>query len=291
MAIKNSWASGEVLLAADLTDSMKGVFVNPQTGTSYTFGTADGFVTLSNASGGTATIPANATAAFNVGAVVGVMNAGTAGSFTIGTAAGVTLNAVSGATTLAPLEAATLVKLATNTWQVAKAETAVASQGLTLITTQSFSAASAVNVNNCFSATYSNYLIIFSCYGSTTAANVLARLGASASFDSASNYSYAYENPQRGGTTGVVAGNATTSWQLSDAVTTSSTQYLSTTLVISNPFLANSTNYTLNSWSRQVMKALPGGGTHELTTSYTDIQLLASTGTITGTISLYGYRN
>ena len=79
MAIKNSWASGEVLTAADLTDTMKGVFVNAQTGTSYTFGTADGFVTLSNASGGTATIPTNTTAAFNTGAVIGVMNAGTAG--------------------------------------------------------------------------------------------------------------------------------------------------------------------------------------------------------------------
>ena len=94
MAIKNSWASGEVLTAADLTDTMKGVYINAQTSTSFTFGTADGFVTLSNASGGTATIPANSTAAFNTGAVIGVMNAGTAGSFTIGTAAGVTLNAV-----------------------------------------------------------------------------------------------------------------------------------------------------------------------------------------------------
>jgi hypothetical protein len=120
LAIKNSWASGEVLLAADLTDTFKGVFVNAQTATSYTFGTADGFVTLSNASGGTATIPTNATAAFNTGAVIGVMNAGTVGSFTIGTAAGVTLNALSGTTSLAPLESATLVKLGTNTWQLAK---------------------------------------------------------------------------------------------------------------------------------------------------------------------------
>jgi len=162
--------------------------------------------------------------------------------------------------------------------------------GLVKIATETFSAAS-VNVINCFSSTYDNYLIIFSCYGSTTAANVLARLGASASFDSGSNYSYAYANPQRGGTTGVVAGNATTSWQLSDSVATTATSDLSTTLVISNPFLARSTNYTLNSWSRQLMKALPGGGTHELTTSYTDLQLLASTGTITGTVRVYGYRN
>lgn len=120
MAIKNSWASGEVLTAADLTDTMKGVYLNAQTGTSYTFGTADGFVTLSNSSGGTATIPTNTTAAFNTGAVIGVMNAGTAGSFVIAPAATVTLNAVSGTTTLAPLESATLVKLGTNTWQLAK---------------------------------------------------------------------------------------------------------------------------------------------------------------------------
>ena len=120
MAIKNSWASGEVLTAADLTDTMKGVSINPQTGTSYTFALTDGFVTLSNASGGTATIPTNTTAAFNTGAVIGVMNAGTAGSFVIAPAATVTLNAVSGTTTLAPLESATIVKLGTNTWQLSK---------------------------------------------------------------------------------------------------------------------------------------------------------------------------
>jgi hypothetical protein len=49
--------------------------------------------------GGQATIPTNTTAAFDTGAVIGVMNAGTAGSFTIGTAAGVTLNAQSAGTT------------------------------------------------------------------------------------------------------------------------------------------------------------------------------------------------
>jgi hypothetical protein len=117
-----NFTAGSVLTASALNTAFNAATINAQTGTSYTFGTADAgeLVTLSNASGGTATIPANSTWGAATGTIVSVMNAGTAGSWTIGTAAGVTLNAVSGTTVLAPLEAATLVKLATNTWQLAK---------------------------------------------------------------------------------------------------------------------------------------------------------------------------
>jgi hypothetical protein len=117
-----NFTAGSVLTASALNTAFNTQTIDAQTGTTFTFGTANSgeLVTLSNASGGTATIPPNSTYGAATGTVIGVMNAGTAGSFVIAAGSGVTLNAVSGTTTLAPLEAATLVKLATNTWQLTK---------------------------------------------------------------------------------------------------------------------------------------------------------------------------
>ena len=117
-----NFTAGSVLTASALNTAFNTQTIDAQTGTTFTFGTANSgeLVTLSNASGGTATIPPNSTYGAATGTVIGVMNAGTAGSFVIAAGSGVTLNAVSGTTTLAPLEAATLVKLATNTWQLSK---------------------------------------------------------------------------------------------------------------------------------------------------------------------------
>lgn len=120
MAIRSTFTTGEVLTAADLTDTIKGAFINTETTTARTLGTADAgnLVTLNNNSGGTVTIPTNTTWGSPLGTLVHLINIGTAGSFTVGTAAGVTLNAASA--TLAIQEGGTLIKTATNTWQFVK---------------------------------------------------------------------------------------------------------------------------------------------------------------------------
>ena len=120
MAIRSTFTTGEVLTAADLTDTIKGAFINTETSTARTLGTADAgnLVTLNNNSGGTVTIPTNTTWGSPLGTLVHLINIGTAGSFTVGTAAGVTLNAASA--TLAIQEGGTLIKTATNTWQFVK---------------------------------------------------------------------------------------------------------------------------------------------------------------------------
>jgi hypothetical protein len=120
MAIRSTFTTGEVLTAADLTDTIKGAFINTETTTARTLGTADAgnLVTLNNNSGGTVTIPTNTTWGSPLGTLVHLINIGTAGSFTVGTAAGVTLNAASA--TMAIQEGGTLIKTATNTWQFVK---------------------------------------------------------------------------------------------------------------------------------------------------------------------------
>ena len=118
-----NFTAGSVLTASALNTAFNAATINAQTGSSYTFGTADAgeLVTLSNASGGTATIPANSTWGAATGTIVSVMNVGTAGSFTISGGTAVTVNAVNNDPILAPLESAILVKLATNTWHMVKA--------------------------------------------------------------------------------------------------------------------------------------------------------------------------
>ena len=120
MAIRSTFTTGEVLTAADLTDTIKGAFINTETTTARTLGTADAgnLVTLNNNSGGTVTIPTNTTWGSPLGTLVHLINIGTAGTFTVGTAAGVTLNAASA--TMAIKEGGTLIKTATNTWQFVK---------------------------------------------------------------------------------------------------------------------------------------------------------------------------
>lgn len=103
--------------------------VNEQTGTTYTLALGDeGYIVDANhATGITVTIPANATAAFDVGAEIGVFALG-AGTVTITAAAGVTLNGVTaGSTTIdAQYDAVCLRKTGTDAWVIIGAHAAVA---------------------------------------------------------------------------------------------------------------------------------------------------------------------
>jgi len=167
---------------------------------------------------------------------------------------------------------------------------ASSSGALTLINTTSFSAVASQSLTNVFSTTYDNYLILIDAYGSTTSTDILGRLGASGSYDSGNNYSYGTLGINRaGGATQVTNGDALTSWELGTDTSTTTTSFLTISMTILSPFLAVSTNFHSQSWSRQGMNSRSGGGTHDLTNSYTDFQLVASTGTITGKISIYGY--
>jgi hypothetical protein len=91
--------------------------LNAQTGTTYTLVLTDSakFVTLSNASAITLTVPTNASVAFPIGTQVNIMQLG-AGQVTI-SGAGVTLqSAGSKLKTSAQYAVATLLKIATDTW-------------------------------------------------------------------------------------------------------------------------------------------------------------------------------
>lgn len=90
---------------------------NAQTGTTYTLvlGDKNKFITLSNASPITLTVPTNASVAFPVGAQVNIQQAGV-GQVTVAGDTGVTVNATPGLKLRAQWSSATLLKTATNTW-------------------------------------------------------------------------------------------------------------------------------------------------------------------------------
>jgi hypothetical protein len=91
--------------------------INTQTGTTYTAVLSDvgKFVTFSNASAITLTIPLNSTVAYAVGTNIDIVQLG-AGQVTIAGAAGVTINGTPGLKTRAQYSGASIIQIATNTW-------------------------------------------------------------------------------------------------------------------------------------------------------------------------------
>lgn len=121
MPYRQTFTSGQVLTAAQMNQLQESVWeldTTADTTTAYTLvlGDAGKYVTLSNASAVTLTVPTNATVAFDVGTVVNLVQLG-AGQVTIAGAVGVTVNSQGSKLKLSGQYAvASLLKTATNTW-------------------------------------------------------------------------------------------------------------------------------------------------------------------------------
>ena len=155
-----------------------------------------------------------------------------------------------------------------------------------------FSGVSSISLNGIFSATYQCYLVTYSGGGSAapgTACNL--RLRASGTDASGANYFF-----QRSTFYGSTAAAARSTSQTSincgfwDSINT-----LTATCDINNPFLAANTLFMSTSGCNADTgnnAQLDGTyGAHNLSTSYDGLTFLPASGTITGTIRVYGYRN
>jgi len=128
MAIRNDFAPGEVLAAADLNDTFDDlrdgiaaleaavVQTNAQT-TSYTLVLSDAskIIEMSNSSPTTITVPTDSNVAFLVGTTIDIIQMGT-GQTSIAGASGVTVDARNGLKINGQYSGASLLKRATNTW-------------------------------------------------------------------------------------------------------------------------------------------------------------------------------
>lgn len=193
-----------------------------------------------------------------------------------------------GVTGTVDLSTATLVKGAGMDLIV---PTSVAGSGVTLSGGQvSFSAATSVSVNGCFTTAYDSYRIV--CFGTASAINleIQGRLRLSGT-DNAAASSYIWQVVRA--ISGVVAGVriATTGW---NAVTQSDTDGWSFSLDIHRPALAEQTVATgLGIGSNAVANdyVMAYGLRHNVATAFDGITFFPNGGNISGKLRVYGLRN
>ena len=159
--------------------------------------------------------------------------------------------------------------------------------GLTLLQSLTFSAVSSQSINDVFSATYRNYLILTQFTGST-ALDVNMRLRVAGADNSSTNY-----RRQTLSVSGAISGASRQTGE------TSWVGIISSRSVIRNPvpiqiFQPFETEHTaalstrLDNINGDIDYRYVAHGV-DVTTSYTGFTLITSTGTITGTVSVYGY--
>jgi len=167
--------------------------------------------------------------------------------------------------------------------------TARAASGLVLLNTTSFSAQSTVSLPaNTFSATYQNYMIVFNNVTMSTSDWVSIRLRAAGTDYSGSGYVRQFLTANSTSITGSRSA-ATTSWVNSYYPETSVSGYFS--MILQDPF---ATQYTKAKFSNSqglhtnliINEVL---GSVNTTTSYDSMSFIADSGTITGSISCYGF--
>ena len=121
MAVRESFTSGDVLLASELNNMATAmVAINAQTGTTYSVVLSDDgkLITCDNASSIALTIVPNSSVAFGIGTQINVMQLST-GTVTITAGAGVTLrSAGSKLKTDAQYALCTCLKIASDIWVV-----------------------------------------------------------------------------------------------------------------------------------------------------------------------------
>lgn len=168
-----------------------------------------------------------------------------------------------------------------------------AAAGLVYINSVTVSAQSTASINACFTSTYTHYMVTFSFTNSANALQ-LVRLGVAGTPDANANYNSATEYLKLdSAANGVANVSASTSWQITGAGGTVRTEG---TIHLFNPQVAVVTT----GWSEVITSdgatttgayLMRGGQFYNGATQFTDIQFLQNTGTITGTIRVYGIAN
>jgi hypothetical protein len=168
---------------------------------------------------------------------------------------------------------------------------AAAAGGFTLISTQTLSAAASLNVNSCFSASYKNYQIIYNMTSATTSDYIYLKLRASGTDSSTAYYGWLQRNFSSSGTQPTQTynfGNASTGFEIGGG--------LKVGRAISDlqlPFEAVQTGFfgLSNVWdsgnARSISETVQG--IHDASTSYDGFSLVPNSGTMTGTVYIYGY--
>lgn len=165
-----------------------------------------------------------------------------------------------------------------------------AASGLVFITSGTIT--NTTSVNNCFSATYLNYKIVFENLVSGDSSAVLMRMRASGTDNSSSLYSYIQiaQNTSNGSILNTGVGRDTTEWDL--GAQNNYTNGQSFAFDLFSPFAAKNTHRgEALQWQTETNFAAIIGGMHKSTTSFDGFTIYPTSSTLAGTYRVYGYAN
>ena len=261
--------------------------INAQTGTTYTFALDDAtlykLVTATNAAASTYTVPPQSSVTWVTGAVLRILNQG-AGAVTLTPGSGVTLNGAS--LILSQYQYAELHRTASNAWTV----TGIATPpGTILISAQTVSAVSSVIFNNCFTSSYENYRIIVR--PTASSGDPILRIRMRVSGTDATGNDYAKVDVISTGSTVTASSATATSLSIGD-MTSANPARAAHTFDIFGPQKAADTAFIgTAAWQVGAAKYwYTYTASHDVATAYDGFTLFPSTGTFTGTVSVYAYR-
>jgi hypothetical protein len=158
--------------------------------------------------------------------------------------------------------------------------------GMDLITSQTFSSASSVNVNNCFTSTHENYRIIFSGFSQSTLTSISLRLRASGTDNSASNFKWGGIYRLFTSSGGDDTTNGASSWTVglpnTTTVVASTLDVCSPALPVYTSMIGQRSNYDAAAFNNGFWAA------NDVFDGFT---VFVSSGTFSGRLRVYGYRN
>jgi hypothetical protein len=164
---------------------------------------------------------------------------------------------------------------------------ASSASGLTLITKQTFSAATSINVNNCFSATYENYKVILTTTSVSGSAPTTIRLRVGGADNSTSNYGSGYAESNSGGVSNRYS-NAADGWIKGNFNMTNNFIF---TFDITQPFLSQRTAFAgVYGQEDSGNRVGAPAGYFNATTSFDGFSIILASNNVTGFVSVYGYQ-
>jgi hypothetical protein len=163
---------------------------------------------------------------------------------------------------------------------------AAPTSGMTLITRNAFTASSTLSVDSLFSDTYENYVVTISCISSVNS-DLYMRARYSATDETGSFYSYGWAGVEASGGAVALAGSLQDKMQLNVTSGTTDNPILST-LTFFRSSGSKQLILTGNAYNYRQERGYGGGGVVKTAQTWTGLSFFTSSGTITGTLSVYG---
>lgn len=167
-----------------------------------------------------------------------------------------------------------------------KARDVASNGGLVLLNSTTFSGSSAVQVNNVFSTTYDSYVMRINMYGSVGQYPRLQLSSGGTASTSSYGYGATYFDTSGNNATSNYSNNSSASYGEIPFIGTTSTIYSLIDFTIMNPALALDTS--IRGMGLQAGTARNFFVYHNSAVAYDGIKIYPSSGTITGSLQIYG---